>query len=133
METLLAEWRPQVRASEGQLEIPLLTEALREASDFSDDAPPPIPTGMPREVFQAHLAVAAEKVMLALYRDLSSDLNDKMAEEMRRLIDQAISRAVKSLRQQILVSVAESLTHSIENLGRADPGRPEDSHSKSKP
>jgi hypothetical protein len=133
MEALLSEWRPPGGTSEQQLEIPLLTDTLLDPGDEGAVPPARIPRGLKRELFQAHLAVAAEKVMQSLYRDLSTDLNDKIAEEMRRVVDQAIVRAVRGLRQQILVSVADSLTHSIEQLGSPESERPTDPPSKSRP
>ncbi len=114
MEALLDAWRP--RPGEAQPDIPMLTETPQEADEASA-LPPPTPAGMSREVLQAHLSEAAERVMVTLYRDLSTELNERMATEMRRLVDQGIHRATKTLRQQILVSVAESLTRSVDRAG----------------
>lgn len=131
METLLESWRP--RPGDALHDFPLLTETPIE-DESTDAVPPPVPAGVSREVLQAHLAEASEKVMMALYRDLSTDLNERMATEMRRLIEQGIQRATKTLRQQILVSVAESLTRSVERAGAPTTARaPSDNPFKSKP
>ena len=133
MESLLDAWRP--RPGEAQPDIPMLTDTQleAEAAEAAAALPPPMPAGMSREVLQAHLAEAAEQVMVTLYRDLSTELNERMASEMRRLVDQGINRATKTLRQQILVSVAESLTRSIERAGSASSTRAEPLPAKSKP
>lgn len=133
MEALLAEWRRHARPGAGMPDIPLLTDTLPEGGERYIEEPPMLPGGISREVFQAHLAVAAEKVMLALYRDLSTDLNERIADEMRRAVDLAIARAVKNLRQQVLISVAESLTQSIEKTGWQPAARADEPHPKSKP
>ena len=133
MESLLAEWRLHARPAPAAPDIPLLTDTLPDGDDAYVADAPPLPGGISREVFQAHLAVAAEKVMLALYRDLSTDLNERIADEMRRAVDLAIARAVRNLRQQVLISVAESLTQSIEKTGWQPAGRNDEPHPKSKP
>lgn len=130
MEALLAAWRPS--PGEAFRDIPLLTETPLE-EDPTAPLPAPMPSGMSREVLQAHLSEAAEQMMVTLYRDLSTDLNERMAEEMRRLIEHGIARATQTLRQQILVSVAESLNHSVEQAGKSEAPHPQKSRSKSKP
>lgn len=133
MESLLEAWRPSPDAV--QPEIPLLTDTGVDTAEDGEDgeATPPVPAGLTREILQLHLADAAEKVMLALYRDLSADLNERMAAEMRRLVDQGIQRATRTLRQQILVSISESLTRSVEQAGNPPPARPGPPASKSRP
>ena len=136
METLLREWRPAVEPGEAQLEIPLLTEALQDEGADGEEERPPIPAGVSPELLQAHLAVAAEQVMRDLYRDLTAELNDTVARRMNETIaqavDEAIARTVKGLRRQVLVSVAESLTHSIEDVGHAEHMRPEPAYARPK-
>ncbi len=124
MEDLLKTWRPDSLQADGQFEIPLLTDTVKDAAQGIGDRPP-IPAGVTRELLQAHLAVAAEQVMQSLYHELATDLGEHLHERLRHTIDgavdQALQHALNSLRRQILVRVADALTESIEGLGRAEP------------
>ncbi len=129
MEDLLRQWRPENLAAEGQLEIPLLTDTVKGAAQGLGGERPPVPSGVTRELLQAHLAVAAEEVMQSLYHELAADLNEHLHERLRHTIDgavdQALQHAMNALRRQILVRVADALTESIETLGHAETHRPD--------
>ena len=121
MDTLLEQWRPENLAVDAQMEIPMLTDAVKDAPGNAADQPP-VPMGMTREVLQGHLAVAAETVMQELYRELAGDLHEHVYERLRETVDtavdQALQHAMNSLRRQILLRVTEAMTDSIESIGR---------------
>ncbi len=128
MDRLLDQWRPESLLREAQLEIPMLTDAVKDAvGNFSDQ--PPVPMGMTREMLQGHLAVAAETVMQELYRELAGDLHehlyDRLRETVDTAVDQALQHAMSGLRRQILLRVAEAMTDSIESIGRGTASRPD--------
>ena len=125
MEALLRDWRPDsLVPAPVHADIPLLTEALSDDDERTPGDFPPVPAGITTEVLQAHLAVAAEHVMHELYRTLSTEINERLGEQLRAgiqaAVDHSINRTLLGLRRQLLVSVAESLTRSIEHTGRSD-------------